>query len=132
MSLQRLDKYLWSNELEKDAIVELPLSTTTPAVRVEGASFKWEPDAESPTLTNINLYAKRGALITVVGRVGSGKSSLLASLLGEMPKITGKVIHCCRTCHEWLLLVVYCLKSRSQYLVLPQVLSFFRLMNRMA
>lgn len=91
VSLQRLDKYLWSIELDKGTVVRLPFSSTTPAVRVEGGSFQWEPTAETPTLSNINLLAKRGALITVVGRVGSGKSSLLASILGEMQKISGKV-----------------------------------------
>jgi len=91
VSIQRLDKYMWSNELEKGAVEELPFSHETPAVTVTGASFKWEPNAEVHTLTDINLNAQRGSLITVVGRVGSGKSSLLAAIMGEMQKICGKV-----------------------------------------
>jgi ABC-type protease/lipase transport system fused ATPase/permease subunit len=94
VSLERLDKYLWSSELEKGAIVKLPFSATAPAVKVMQASFNWEPEAENMTLTNINLHIPRGALVTVVGKVGSGKSSLLASLLGEMPKLSGEVIIC--------------------------------------
>ncbi|KAG0586421.1 hypothetical protein KC19_2G089600 [Ceratodon purpureus] len=91
VSLERLDKYLWSSELEKGAIVKLPFSATAPAVNVKQASFKWEPEAENMTLIDINLQIPRGALVTVVGKVGSGKSSLLASLLGEMPKLSGEV-----------------------------------------
>lgn len=91
VSLERLDKYLWSSELEKGAIVKLPFSATAPAVKVMQASFNWEPESENMTLTNINLHIPRGALVTVVGKVGSGKSSLLASLLGEMPKLSGEV-----------------------------------------
>lgn len=92
VSLERLDKYLWSSELENGAVIKLPFSATAPAVKVKGASFKWEPEAEIATLTNINLQIPRGALVTVVGKVGSGKSSLLASLLGEIPKLSGEVI----------------------------------------
>lgn len=91
VSIQRLDKYLWSNELEEGAVDELPFSHESPAVTVTGASFKWEPNAEVHTLTDINLNAQRGSLTTVVGRVGSGKSSLLAAIMGEMQKVCGKV-----------------------------------------
>lgn len=91
VSLERLDKYLWSNELQQGAVTKLPSHTTSLAVRVEDASFNWDPESEVPTLRNIELKLTRGALITVVGKVGSGKSSLLASLLGEMSKLTGKV-----------------------------------------
>jgi ATP-binding cassette subfamily C (CFTR/MRP) protein 1 len=39
----------------------------------------------------INLKAKNGKLIAVVGKVGSGKSSLLSTVLGVIPKISGDV-----------------------------------------
>jgi energy-coupling factor transporter ATP-binding protein EcfA2 len=35
-------------------------------------------------LSDINLEVKEGELVCVVGRVGSGKSSLVNALLGEM------------------------------------------------
>jgi len=44
-----------------------------------------------PTLTDINLDVKKGDLVMVTGRVGSGKSSLLAALLGEINRLEGNV-----------------------------------------
>lgn len=41
--------------------------------------------------SSIDLSVKEGALVAVVGTVGSGKSSLLAAMLGEMEKINGSV-----------------------------------------
>ena len=40
---------------------------------------------------SINLKVKRGSLVGVVGIVGSGKSSLLSVLLGEMERDCGQV-----------------------------------------
>ncbi|GMF66748.1 unnamed protein product [Phytophthora fragariaefolia] len=42
-------------------------------------------------LDNINLQVKKGALVMIVGKVGSGKSSLLNALLGEMPCASGEL-----------------------------------------
>ncbi|KAJ8559009.1 hypothetical protein ON010_g8439 [Phytophthora cinnamomi] len=42
-------------------------------------------------LDNVNLQVKRGALVMIVGKVGSGKSSLLNALLGEMPRTSGEL-----------------------------------------
>ena len=39
----------------------------------------------------LNLRVEAGQLVAVVGHVGSGKSSLLSALLGEMEIMTGKV-----------------------------------------
>ncbi|CAM6038239.1 unnamed protein product [Sphagnum compactum] len=92
VSLDRLDKYLWSKELEQDAVVKLPSDSDDPvAVKVECAFFKWDSKEEKATLSNINLAVNRGSFVTVVGKVGAGKSSLIASLLGEMPKLNGTV-----------------------------------------
>lgn len=42
-------------------------------------------------LYRINICIPEGSLAAVVGPVGSGKSSFLSALLGEMEKIHGKV-----------------------------------------
>ncbi|KAF0367633.1 ABC transporter [Gigaspora margarita] len=43
-------------------------------------------------LRNINVLIPHGKLIAVVGSVGSGKSSLLSALVGEMKRIKGEVL----------------------------------------
>nr|GFC61206.1 ABC transporter C family member 14-like [Tanacetum cinerariifolium] len=64
------------------------------AVSVQNGSFSWNDDedaAEEETIKNLNFKIKKGELAAIVGTVGSGKSSLLASVIGEMHKISGKV-----------------------------------------
>lgn len=45
---------------------------------------KFTPNAPLFSLTNVGLSVRKGELIAVVGSVGSGKSSLLNAILGEM------------------------------------------------
>ena len=40
----------------------------------------------------INMRVEHGKLVAVVGQVGSGKSSLISAILGELQKLTGDVI----------------------------------------
>lgn len=42
-------------------------------------------------MSNINLEIPRGKLVAIVGSVGSGKTSLLQGLIGEMRRTSGKV-----------------------------------------
>jgi ATP-binding cassette subfamily C (CFTR/MRP) protein 1 len=42
-------------------------------------------------ISSINLRIEQGSLVALVGMVGSGKSSILAALLGEMNKVHGHV-----------------------------------------
>jgi ABC-type glutathione transport system ATPase component len=44
---------------------------------------------EKSVLKGINLEVKKGDLVGICGRVGSGKSSLLLSIIGEMPFYRG-------------------------------------------
>nr|CAD7593712.1 unnamed protein product [Timema genevievae] len=57
---------------------------------VENGTFSWGSD-DPPVLKNINLKLPQGSLVAVVGTVGSGKSSLISALLGELDKLTGRV-----------------------------------------
>lgn len=52
------------------------------AVTVKNGFFTWSD--HNTTLKNINLTIKKGSLVAIVGQVGSGKSSLLSAILGEM------------------------------------------------
>ncbi len=45
----------------------------------------------TPSLHGIQLEVKKGELVAIVGEVGTGKSSLLSALLGEIRRISGRV-----------------------------------------
>ncbi|KAL6650382.1 hypothetical protein ACP70R_009307 [Stipagrostis hirtigluma subsp. patula] len=60
---------------------------------VEGNGRGDEPEMEA-VLKGINVEVRRGELAAVVGTVGSGKSSLLSCIMGEMHKVSGKVSIC--------------------------------------
>lgn len=45
-----------------------------------------------PILSEINLHIMPQSLVAVVGRVGSGKSSLISALLGDMIRLSGAVV----------------------------------------
>ena len=50
----------------------------------------FQKNARREVLRDVNLYAYPGELIYLVGRVGSGKSSLLKTLYGELPLHVGR------------------------------------------
>lgn len=59
-------------------------------IAVMQGTYAWDKSPESnPTLSEITLSIPKGALCIVVGTVGSGKSSLLAAMLGEMHRVRG-------------------------------------------
>ncbi len=52
-------------------------------VQIDHADFLWQEDS-APTLKDIVFSIERGELVCIVGQVGSGKTSLLNALMGEM------------------------------------------------
>lgn len=55
------------------------------AISIKGSSFTWSAKKdEAPALADIGLHLPPGELWAVVGEIGSGKSSLLAAVLGDM------------------------------------------------
>ncbi|XP_010545031.1 PREDICTED: ABC transporter C family member 4-like [Tarenaya hassleriana] len=99
ISLGRLDGYMMSRELSEEAVERAHGCQGSTAVEIRDGSFSWEDEEVEPVLKGIDFEVKKGELTAIVGTVGSGKSSLLASVLGEMHKISGKVRVCGSTAY---------------------------------
>ncbi|XP_039402380.1 canalicular multispecific organic anion transporter 1 isoform X4 [Mauremys reevesii] len=88
VSTERLERYLGSGNLDPSAIRRDP--SVDCAMQFSEASFAWEQGAE-PVIREVTLDIKPGHLVAVVGAVGSGKSSLVSAVLGEMENLKGHI-----------------------------------------
>lgn len=99
ISLQRLDRYMTSQELVDKSVERVEGCGGDVAVTVEDGSFSWDDENGEEVVKNLNFEIRKGELAALVGTVGSGKSSVLASILGEMKKLSGKVRVCGSTAY---------------------------------
>ncbi|XP_028119533.1 ABC transporter C family member 14-like [Camellia sinensis] len=99
ISLDRLDKFMTSKELVEKSVEREEGCGGRIAVEVKNGNFSWDDEGGETMVKNLNLEIKKGELAAIVGTVGSGKSSLLSSILGEMHKISGKVKVCGTTAY---------------------------------
>lgn len=88
--------FLLARELETSSVERIAQNDTLTrtAVSIVNGNFSWHPRfsaAQSLTLKSISLTVGQGSLVAIVGGVGSGKSSLLAAMLGLMEKVSGHV-----------------------------------------
>lgn len=109
VSINRIKEFLLSEELD-DSFIEIdktPSDKVSPVVEIINATFLWKSpkilfsegsDEESRiessqvALENINGFqAKKGELTCIVGRVGSGKSTMLRAILGQLPCVNASV-----------------------------------------
>jgi ATP-binding cassette, subfamily C (CFTR/MRP), member 1 len=147
VSVRRLTNFFLMDEIEDSRILVSDSKQTKFSVIVKHASFHYDSvvakrglndsrsqarekaeiaqdqrdELERFSLTDINLRVKRGECIAVVGRVGSGKSTFLLSLAGQLrqrhgsTKLHGSVAYVSQT--AWLL--NDSLKESSLHLRLP-------------
>ena len=54
-------------------------------------SASWDRYEDRKALKNISFCLRKGQILAITGPVGSGKSSLLMAILGELPAISGTV-----------------------------------------
>ena len=87
VSMKRVNKFMNNEELDPHAVTH---ESSNSAVSVENGTFKWATN-DPEVLSNINITIPKGSLTAVVGTVGSGKSSLLSAILGELYKVEGAV-----------------------------------------
>ncbi|KAM6095061.1 multidrug resistance-associated protein 1-like isoform 3-T3 [Chlamydotis macqueenii] len=88
VSLSRLEDFLCAEDLNPEDVNTN--YSGNHAVRFIGASFRWEKNG-LPVLKHLSVSIPEGSLVAVVGQVGSGKSSFLSAILGEMEKLEGTV-----------------------------------------
>ncbi|KAI9464554.1 P-loop containing nucleoside triphosphate hydrolase protein [Lactarius psammicola] len=88
VSARRLRTYLSGDELQLDArevTLNPDLCAGDVVLDIKDGEFTWSKDpSTSPTLEGINLAARKGELVGIIGRVGAGKSSLLSAIIGDM------------------------------------------------
>jgi len=117
VAMKRIETFMLSEEASS---IPPPDPSHEFALSMKNASFKWdqieapttsssetlvpgasdvtseakecEKDQDLPYLPNLNLQIPRGALVAVVGPVGSGKSSLLQAIVGNMTQTQGQVV----------------------------------------
>jgi len=99
VSLDRIASFLCLDELPSDAVQRLPSGSSDFAINVNNGCFSWEASPEVPTLKDLSFQARPGMRVAVCGTVGSGKSSLLSCILGEIPKLSGEVQTCGTTAY---------------------------------
>ncbi|MCL2223694.1 MAG: ABC transporter ATP-binding protein/permease [Defluviitaleaceae bacterium] len=63
---------------------------TAPEIRLENVSYTY-PEAEKPTLKNINLTIKSGERLAIVGVNGAGKTTLIKLISGLYQPQQGKI-----------------------------------------
>mmetsp|Transcript_91460 Transcript_91460/g.167880 ORF Transcript_91460/g.167880 Transcript_91460/m.167880 type:complete len:2228 (-) Transcript_91460:33-6716(-) len=93
--LQRIQRFL--HEPEKPAgVVRKPRKEEgAPHVRVRGNFSAVE--GQKPILREIDFQVQRGELVAVVGEVASGKSALLATIMGELQGSKGSTVEASKT-----------------------------------
>ncbi|CZT44803.1 related to multidrug transporter (yeast bile transporter) [Rhynchosporium secalis] len=90
ISVERIEKYLTAPEISKNI-------SYGPNISFEDASIAWPSDEEKESddlryvLRNINVSFPKDELSVVSGKTGTGKSLLLAAILGEVDLLSGKI-----------------------------------------
>jgi len=94
VAVTRLRDFLISQERQPDAVTkaEPPIKVGDESVSIVNGTFTWDKNSDRDALTNITYTATKGELSCVVGRVGTGKSTFLQTMLGDVYKKQGKVI----------------------------------------
>ncbi|XP_067399217.1 ATP-binding cassette sub-family C member 10 isoform X2 [Emydura macquarii macquarii] len=99
VSLDRIQRFLELSDQDLDAYYTTDGPTDpSSALEMHRSSFSWSLDSTRQHLSRGTLQifiqelaVAKGALVGVVGKVGCGKSSLLAAITGELNRLGGQV-----------------------------------------
>lgn len=94
VAINRLQGFMMNEEFVPSSNVENnanSLNSEKTTVSLENVTAKWNVASTEEALSGINLSVHRRQLLGVIGPVGSGKSSLLQTLLGELDVTGGRL-----------------------------------------
>ncbi|KAB7502673.1 Multidrug resistance-associated protein 4 [Armadillidium nasatum] len=93
-SCKRIQRFLEMEEREESNKVVSSTRRPKPEecfVKASSVYARWNSASKEDDLHNISFSVKRGEVLTVVGHVGAGKSSLLQAILRELPLRKGMI-----------------------------------------
>ncbi|XP_042503640.1 ABC transporter C family member 3-like isoform X2 [Macadamia integrifolia] len=91
VSIFRITSFLGLGDLHLNIIQELPGDSAKVAIEIVKGNFSWALHSPNLTLKDLNFQVHHGMRVAVCGSVGSGKSSLLSCILGEIPIVSGAI-----------------------------------------
>ncbi|XP_035673618.1 multidrug resistance-associated protein 4-like isoform X1 [Branchiostoma floridae] len=100
VSIKRIQEFLMLDEIQPALVRDCDNTAsdscqsskqTICSITAEGISASWDQETEKVNLKNVNFSVQAGQLLAVIGPVGSGKSSLLSAILGELPPVSGRI-----------------------------------------
>nr|CAD7455369.1 unnamed protein product [Timema tahoe] len=96
VSIERLQDFMIKEEIipvppDKMPAIENQNDEKKVAI-LKDLSAKWDGKANENTINEINIQVGHGKLIAIIGQVGTGKTSLLQAILGELPKASGSCV----------------------------------------
>ncbi|XP_017154836.2 probable multidrug resistance-associated protein lethal(2)03659 isoform X2 [Drosophila miranda] len=94
VTLRRIRAFLMRDEsavLQSDGDGDPKEKPTDVLVEIEDLTARWSREQSEPVLDRISMSLKRPQLVAVIGPVGSGKSSLIQAILGELPPESGRL-----------------------------------------
>ncbi|XP_029800371.1 multidrug resistance-associated protein 7 isoform X2 [Suricata suricatta] len=92
VSLDRIQRFLdLPNQNPQAYYSPDPPTEPSTVLELHEALFSWDPVGTSQEIFISHLEVKKGVLVGIVGKVGCGKSSLLAAIAGELHRLRGRV-----------------------------------------
>ncbi|XP_070786421.1 ATP-binding cassette sub-family C member 4-like isoform X1 [Enoplosus armatus] len=89
VSIRRIQEFLMLDEITERGAALPQEDKKDASVEIQDLTCYWDKSLDVPSLQNISLTLTSNQLLAVIGPVGAGKSSLLSSILGELPNEKG-------------------------------------------
>ncbi|KVI05727.1 AAA+ ATPase domain-containing protein [Cynara cardunculus var. scolymus] len=96
VSLDRIKEFIIDQDGKQSVEPQSLEPSSSVAIEIEPGEYAWDTNDSDQRRPTIKISSKmkipKGFKVAVCGSVGAGKSSLLCSILGEIPRISGRRI----------------------------------------